>query len=138
MAKGSSGFDSGGGNGIIDRNAKEREITGISEGKIDKSSRRYMPATYRAEVLEAKDIGNGKLELSAAEPYSEETSHTSGRWTQVKKYKLKAGADEHRNFFGINWENVKSVSGQTFNIKDEIKKRGFKWDGQNKIWVKSV
>lgn len=37
---------------------------------------------------------------------------------------------------GIDWENVKSVSGDTYNVKDLIKDKGFKWDGSKKRWVK--
>lgn len=37
---------------------------------------------------------------------------------------------------GINWDNVKKVEGQTFYIKEDLKERGFKWDRDEKAWVK--
>ena len=35
---------------------------------------------------------------------------------------------------GINWNNVKSVSGKVYDIKDDLKRRGFKWNGDTKRW----
>nr|DAG81545.1 MAG TPA: hypothetical protein [Caudoviricetes sp.] len=31
---------------------------------------------------------------------------------------------------------MKSVSGQTYNLRSEVKDRGFKWDGKTKSWVR--
>lgn len=41
---------------------------------------------------------------------------------------------ENGDVFGVNWDNVKSVSGQTYDLRSEIKDRGFRWDGKNKRW----
>lgn len=38
---------------------------------------------------------------------------------------------------GINWDKVNSVSGKTYNIKDLLKAKGFKWNSAKKNWVKS-
>lgn len=53
--------------------------------------------------------------------------------TQYLTYKLKSGA-ENGDVFGVNWDKVKSVSGQTYNLRQEIKSRGFKWNGKEKRW----
>ena len=37
---------------------------------------------------------------------------------------------------GIDWDKVKSVSGKTFNIKDMLKHKGFKWNSSEKNWKK--
>ena len=37
---------------------------------------------------------------------------------------------------GINWNNVKSVSGKTYDIKDNLKQLGFQWDRNSSKWVK--
>lgn len=50
-------------------------------------------------------------------------------------YKLNAGAEDG-DTFGINWDKVKAVSGQTYGIRAELKERGFKWDGKTKKWRK--
>lgn len=51
-------------------------------------------------------------------------------------YKLRAGAVDGE-VFGINWDDVKSVSGRTYDIRQVIKDTGlFKWDCQSKSWVK--
>lgn len=47
----------------------------------------------------------------------------------------KAGA-ENGDIFGVSWDKVKSVSGQTYNLKSDIKNKGFRWDGARKMWVK--
>lgn len=39
---------------------------------------------------------------------------------------------------GINWENVKSVSGRTYDVKEDLKKMGFAWDKDAKKWVRNV
>lgn len=35
---------------------------------------------------------------------------------------------------GINWNNVKTVSGKTYEVKNMLKDMGFKWDSENKNW----
>lgn len=85
-------------------------------------------------VLEAIDSGNGEVSFVYATPEKREKLAKTNR-TQYLTYKLKAGA-ENGEIFGVNWDNVKSVSGQTYDIKSEIKDRGFKWDGNNKRWVR--
>lgn len=37
---------------------------------------------------------------------------------------------------GIDWDKVKTVSGQTYNVKSLLKDKGFKWDKANKVWSK--
>lgn len=37
---------------------------------------------------------------------------------------------------GIDWDNVKSVSGSTFYVKEFIKTKGFRWDSLRKRWKK--
>ena len=71
---------------------------------------------------------------NATEAESREKTAKTNR-TQYVTFKLKAGA-ENGDVFGINWDNVKSVSGQTYDLRSEIKDRGFRWDGKNKRWVK--
>ena len=64
-------------------------------------------------------------------PRQKETKQRSqtGRST----FKLKAGAEDG-DVFGVNWNKVKSVSGQTYGLRTTLKDKGFKWDGKEKKW----
>lgn len=113
--------------GIIDRNAPTRTIEAVY-----REARGMRVSYYKDEILEASDNGNGELTFSYATPVSrEKTAKTNS--TQYLTYKLKAGA-ENGDVFGVNWDKVKSVSGQTYNLRQEIKSRGFKWNGTEKRW----
>lgn len=124
---GSSGLSSGG--GVIDKNAKARTIE-----TVYREAKGYSGSYYKDEVLEAVDNGNGEVHFQYATPESREKTAKTNR-TRYVTFKLKAGA-ENGNVFGVNWDKVKSVSGQTYNMKSEIKDRGFRWDGAKKMWVR--
>lgn len=116
-------------NSVIDRSAKERTIE-----TVYREARGYSGSYYKDEVLQAVDGGDGNLHFQYATPENREKTAKTNR-TQYVTFKLKAGA-ENGNIFGVNWDKVKSVSGQTFNLKSDIKDRGFRWDGAKKMWVK--
>lgn len=124
---GSSGF--GGGGGMLDKNAKERTIEAIY-----REARAGSPSYYKSEILQAVAGSDGKLSFVYATPESRDKLAKTNR-TQYLTYKVKHGA-ENGETFGINWDKVNSVSGQTYNLRDELKRRGFKWDGASKTWVK--
>lgn len=115
--------------GVIDRRAPERTI----EAEY-REARGRSGSYYKDTILEAVDEGNGELAFVYATPESREKTAKTNR-TQYLTYKLRAGA-ENGDVFGVNWDNVKSVSGQTYDLRQEIKDRGFRWDGKNKKWVK--
>ena len=81
-----------------------------------------------------KDNGNGELSFEYATPEKREKTAKTNK-TEYLSYKLKAGA-ENGDVFGVNWDRVQSVSGQTYDLRSEIKDRGFKWDGKAKKWVR--
>lgn len=115
--------------GVIDRRAPERIIE-----TVYREARGFSSSYYKDTVLEAIDEGNGELSFVYATPESREKTAKTNR-TQYVTFKLRAGA-ENGEVFGVNWDNVKSVSGQTYDLRSEIKERGFKWDSQNKRWVR--
>lgn len=111
-------------------------------------------------IYEAGSDGNGNIRLYYAEPdsYYEKSKNKS-----YAMYELRTGitdmGDSNNGFFGdsrdnekskfkdenyigrirsvgINWDNVKSVSGQTYDVKSFLKEKGFKWDGESKSWKK--
>lgn len=120
---GSSGFSSS--DGVI-QNAKPRTIESFyREGRMGLGG-----GYYKKQVLEAKTDGKGNVTFSYATP---DTSNQSSRRTTDLTYNLKAGAVDGE-VFGINWSNVKSVSGQTYGIKSAAKENGLKWDSKTKTW----
>lgn len=125
----SSGLSRGGRNSVIDPKAKIRTI----ETEYKKSGG-FGGGYYKAEVLEAVEDGKGGIKFLYATPEKREQTAKTNK-TQYLTYKLKAGA-ENGETFGINWDNVKSVSGQTYNLRSEVKDRGFKWDGKTKSWIR--
>lgn len=61
--------------------------------------------------------------------------------TKDVTYKIQHGIvsyDDSRGIesYGIRWDKVSSVSGQTYNIRSMLKEKGFRWDGKTKSWVK--
>lgn len=90
---------------------------------------------YKNEVLQASaDDRTGELSFDYATPEKREKTSKTNK-TQYLTYKLNAGAEDG-DTFGINWDKVKAVSGQTYGIRAELKERGFKWDGKTKKWRK--
>lgn len=94
---------------------------------------------YGDSVLEAKQTSDGNIVFSYADAnFSNDRQKAN---TQDVTFEIKHGAVTHFNngrtqFYGINWDKVKSVSGQTYDIKSYIKDKGFKWDRENKRWVR--
>lgn len=129
MAKGTSGFDKGGNTGVLDKNAPTRTIEAVF-----REARGFERSYYKSEVLEAVAGKDGELKFEYATPESREKGAKTNR-TQYLTYKLKSGA-KNGEVFGINWDKVSSVSGQTYNLRDELKRRGYRWDGTAKKWVK--
>ena len=85
---------------------------------------------HKDTILEAKTDGAGNLTFSyaRADSYEEET-----RRTVKTVYKLQAGVVNGEPF-GINWDKVKSISGQTYDLREVAKKNGLTWDGAKKQW----
>ena len=116
-------------NGVLNENAPTRTIEAVF-----REARGFERSYYKSEVLEAVAGKDGELKFEYATPESREKSAQTNR-TQYLTYKLKSGA-ENGEVFGVNWDKVNTVSGQTYNLRDELKKRGFRWDGKTKSWVR--
>lgn len=133
MAKGSSGFDKGGNkNSALVKNA---ERVTINTYHIAKSS---MGPHYGYTVVEAQESSEGNISLSYAKAYFKKDRGNAN--TQNVVFEFKHGIAESRKgqaeSYGINWDNVKSITGQTYEVKDYIRKKGFKWDNATKRWIK--
>lgn len=136
MAKGSSGFDkSGNKNSALIKNAKKMKVETYYR-------RKGMGGSYYGDiVVEAKEDPRnpGHIEFSSAR--GDFSNNNPKANTQDVTFEITHGAVTHSNsgrtvFHGINWDKVKSVSGKTYDIKNYIKEKGFKWDGTKKMWVR--
>ncbi len=133
MAKGSSGFDSGG-NKAKSVIGNEKPIT------VDVMYR----SGYHGEVFRAKQDGD-----SIVMNYNENTEwEKESRSTSIVHHTLDAGiysTSKNQNRYGayssynshnINWENVREVSGQTYHLNEFLKEKGYKWNKEKKAWVR--
>ena len=101
--------------GIIDPSAEPREIEAVY-----RESRGYYGSYYKNEILQASaDDRTGELSFDYATPEKREKTSKTNK-TQYLTYKLNAGAEDG-DTFGINWDKVKAVSGQTYGIRAELK-----------------
>lgn len=92
----------------------------------------YYASYYKDEILEAKTDGNGNLTFYYATPLSREKTAKTNR-TQYLTYEIAHGAENGKTF-GINWDNVNSIRGQTYRLREAAKEAGLKWDPAQKIW----
>lgn len=121
---------------------------GVNYLSADKTffSEEPVKVTWRAGnnsgmVLSAETDGNGNIILSnaKADEYEQVNSKKS-----MAKYTMKQGIttmNENAKMIepqsvGINWDAVKSVAGKTYEVKDFIKSKGFKWDKASQSWKK--
>ena len=86
---------------------------------------------WKHDVLEASDAGGGGISLDYATPKSYEHPNKN---TTVAKFELKHGmwsgqtGNNSTGSTGINWDNVNFVSGRTYNVQDQLKDNGFRWN----------
>lgn len=120
----SSGFSSS--DGVI-QNAKTR----IIETEYHEA-RGFRGGYYKDEVLEATTDGKGNVTFN----YAKADSYTKTAKTNIinrVSYTLKAGAVNGKTF-GINWSNVKSISGHTYGLRQVAKDNGLRFDEKTKSW----
>lgn len=104
----------------------------------------YKSVTH--EVLNVTALDGGEIDVSKAR--RRDTGEGSRKYP-VYEYDVKGayivpGVDsgsykDNRDATetkGVNWNNVKAVSGATFEIRPYLKQMGFKWDGSVRKWVK--
>ena len=131
---GTSGIRSGGRNSAIDYRAKEIEIETYYRRSGSYGSH------YGDSVYEAKAGADGEIVFDYATANFKDRNSKAN--TQDVTFKIRNGAVQHFNsgstsFYGINWDNVKSVSGPTYDFKNSIREKGFRWDGKLKKWVRN-
>lgn len=126
----------GASSGMANR-SKDGVIIGGKPREIEsylREARGYSPGYHKDEILEATTDGRGNLTFRYARAEAYEKTAKTNR-TVNTKYRLQAGAVNGETF-GINWDKVKSIQGQTYNLRNAAKEHGMVWDGKNKRWVK--
>lgn len=118
----------GSSDGVFEKNTKTKIETIFREGRY--GSKSY----YKDEVLEAETDGKGNVTFQYARGGKFEKTSITNR-TNYVTFNLKAGAVNGETF-NINWNNVKSISGQTYNLRQQAKENGMKWNGKEKRWEK--
>lgn len=131
MPKGGSGNNNKRGG----KASKDGTITGGQPRTIEAryiEGRGWNRGRYDTEVLEATTDGHGNLTFDYASPDTK-TKTSKTNLTNHLTYNVQAGAVDGKTF-GINWDKVKSIKGQTYNLRAEAKDHGLKWDGKEKMW----
>lgn len=128
---GGRGASAGTGNSPLERNAKQRQIE--TQYRTPSVSMRGITG-YKDEILEAKADKDGNVTFEYATPKARDKTAKTNK-TEYVTYEVSHGA-VNGEIFGVNLDKASSVSGQTYNLREELKKKGFKWDGKKKAWVK--
>lgn len=95
-------------------------------------ARGWSGSRYSDEILEATTDGNGNLTFNYATGGTFEKTAKTNRRNNVT-YQIAAGA-VNGSTFNVNWDKVKSISGQTYKLRQAAKEHGLSWDSEKKIW----
>ena len=112
-----------GGSGVFVGN--EKPVSLINEKHASSYNR------WKHTVLQASDAGGGGISLDYATPKSYEHPN---RNTTVARYEIEHGVwssqtgDRSPGSVGINWGNVKFVSGRTYDAQYLLNEKGFQWN----------
>lgn len=115
--------------------SKDGAIAGGAKRTIEAryiEGRGWQRGRYDTEVLEATTDGKGNLTFGYAQPDTKEKTAKTNK-TNYLTYNVQAGAVDGKSF-GINWDKVQSISGQTYSMRAEAKAHGLTWDGATKSW----
>lgn len=128
---GGRGASAGTSNSPLERNAKPRQIE--TQYRTPSVNMRGITG-YKDEILEAKADKDGNVTFEYATPKTRDKTAKTNK-TEYVTYEVSHGAI-NGEIFGVNLDKANFVSGQTYNLREELKKKGFKWDGKKKAWVK--
>ena len=109
--------------GVLTRNDKPVSLTNEKHASSGQN--------WKHTVLKASDAGGGGISLDYATPKSYEHPN---RNTTVARYELEHGVwssqdgDRSPGSVGINWDNVKFISGRTYDAQYLLKEKGFRWN----------
>lgn len=90
---------------------------------------------FSKSVLQAT-VENGVLSFDYAAP---EFSEGKNSKILTATFEIASGAvisGKTVEIFGVDFDNIKAVCGKTYEIKEEIKKHGFKWNRNENAWTR--
>lgn len=113
------------------------KVTIENECFLPKSRSGYGRYVYKHTVLEALAVVDedgkpvdGCIELAYPQSKTFDKSSAKARVT----YEISAGYDG--KFFGIDFDKVSKIKGNTYDIKETIKDLGYHWDKAERCWVR--
>ena len=130
-----SGTNSGKGSAIKNDENPVHIRTTYRLGRNTSSGASYMTQS----VISASEDENGDLILDYATPSKTDRRHNGNI---DYEFDLSCGLYQSSNSSGVNssvnidWDKVKTVSGQTYESRSFLKNKGFVWDGQSKRYIK--
>lgn len=117
------------------RGSKDGVIIGGKPRVIDsymREARGWGSSYHKDDILEATTDGHGNVTFSWARADSYRKTAKTNR-TVYTQYTLQAGAVNGETF-GINWNKVQSVSGQTYGVREAARNAGLSWDSAKRQW----
>jgi len=139
MGRGSSKAGSGSkssGNASSDGALKDSPVKVIETTRYLPGSRSYQGRKfYSDEILTAKTDGEGNLTFEYATPTDYGEPSSKSNTTATATFEVTHGAINGETV-GIDWKNVKSISGQTYSLRQEAKENGLKFDNATKKWIR--
>ena len=107
-------------------------------------------STYRDGVYSVSAVDGGGINVSQMRGQRTGSEHdsnsrpeysysTNGAYINAGKGGFNSEYKDERDKTvtkGVNWDNVKFVTGDTYKLRTELKALGFKWNGANKRWEK--
>lgn len=140
MAKGSRGGKVGSTSGGATRYT-------TSDNTVEEMASQVVRSQDRLGLVDVRAAENGEIVLTDAQ--RRDTGEGSRKYP-VYEYTTKGAyidigrddegyspdSDKVTQVHGVNFDNVRSVSGYTYPLRPFLKSKGFKWDGSAKKWVK--
>lgn len=91
-------------------------------------------SSWDREVLAASTDDYGNLTFSRAQA-TKYTPNPNNKNKSYGDFTVTHGAYEGR-LLGVDLSKAKTVTGQTYSIKEQLKKAGFRWSQDTKGWTK--
>lgn len=132
----SSSQGSGRGGSSVIGSGKSIEVSSVGTSHSGYDRKSWDKNIYEAKAVTGK---KGILEIGYTSKMNTSYEKLSSNRTKATTT-LKAGIVQSKGKFethNINWNNVKEVTGKTYDIKDFLKEKGFKWNSNSKSWTKS-
>jgi hypothetical protein len=118
--------------------AKANSVFTSDKITVIESYYRRSPGYYGEQVLEAKSSEDGVIEFAKPSwEYENSKSNTIDVRAEMRAgVRGKCDRFSEGDDFGINWDNVKVIKGNTYPVSSIARSKGFKWNKVKKVWEK--